>query len=93
MYLGFSFFLWIYIISCLAVIIGTYIAFKTDDTIEHTLYNFFDTDEMYGFFFCLAFVPLVNITISITYIIIGLSYIYFYIIHNRLVKICKKIKI
>ena len=42
MYLGLSFFVWIYIISCLLVIIGTYIFFKLDNSVEHTLYGAFD---------------------------------------------------
>ena len=88
MYLGLSFFLWVYIISCLLVIIGTYIAFKFDDTVEHTLYGAVD-EEMYGFFFLLSFVPLANTIIVISY---GLMMLYC-IIHSILVKIAKKIKI
>ena len=88
MYLEFDFFLWVYIISCLLVIIGTYIAFKLDDTVEHTLYGAFD-EEMYGFFFLLAFVPLANTIIVISYRLMLL----YCLIHERLVKICKRIKI
>ena len=92
MYLEFSFFLWVYIISCLLVIAGTYIAFKLDDTVEHTLYGAFD-EEMYGFFFILAFVPLANTTIAFISIINGILLLYYCLIHDRLVKICKRIKL
>ena len=88
MYLGFSFFLLVYIISCLLVIIGTYIAFKFDDTVEHTLYGAFD-EEIYGFFFLTAFIPLANTIIVISYSLMLL----YCLVHNRLVKICKKIKL
>lgn len=92
MYLGFSFFLSVYIISCILVIIATYISFKLDDTVDHTLYGLFD-EEIYRFFILMAFVPLANTVVAFAGIIFVLGMLYYCSIHEIIVKICKKIKI
>lgn len=90
MVIGIGFLLCCYAISCILVLLGTYIAFKLDDDIaEHNLYEFF-TEDTYPLFVAFAFAPIAN-TVIVIWVSIGL--LYYFLFHNRIVKFCKRTKI
>ena len=84
----FNLFIFLYIIGGIITLIGTYITFKLDKKIEHTLYNIF-SDNDYGTCIIISLIPIANIILSVGYIIL----LIYYCIHKRLIEFCKRIKI